>query len=174
VVHAPSFGSPRAVHTQADGRTVDVLLLRRAAVAEVRHPSWLGEQISVATFDILALEEAWPHPSATVGPASLEAERFLALLKSAKIVLTDSSARRYWVTELSHAFNAQALVISDEVGENRRLLQTFGVEVKAMDYETPGGRATIASTVRYWLEHATERLAKVQAGFDYSTRNLGD
>ena len=148
---------------------------------------------------------AWTH--VTLGhlgwPCAASESALRALqIQSAKIVLTDSSPRRYWVEEYGHALMASTLIISDTPGENRRVLRNFGVEVcdrlaetvanvnsqkcpkftrvialrlqvRGADPGTPTGQAALQRHVGRWLGDDAGRLAKVRAGRAWAALNMG-
>jgi hypothetical protein len=48
---------------------------------------------------------------------------------SLKLVVTDSTTRRYWTEEMTQSLLAGALLVSDAPSENRRAFRQFCVEV---------------------------------------------
>ena len=159
LVHWPAMASPAAaVGIESAARPVDVLLLRSAASFEAETPEWLGPSISSATFDMQNLGAEWPAHGGSQG-ASTQLAELLQHLKTAKIVITDTTPRKYWVPEFSHALMAGTLIISDVPGENARILRRYGVVITSGQT-----RAELRVLVGRWLENDAGRVAKVQAG----------
>eukprot|EP01051_Picozoa_sp_SAG22_P009061 SAG22_NODE_728_length_7596_cov_342.279178_1_plen_973_part_00 len=174
LLHWPHMASPGPGGAVSDlseaPRRIDVLLLRGAADMETATPGWLGQLgsrlVATKTFDASKLGTERPrrgHDSGAPGMSEL-----VALLQVSKIVITDTTARRYWVPELSHALMAGALVISDLPGENKRAFRKHGVEAPSKSTAKD-----LRGLVSYWLEHDAERLAKVRAGQTFARRHLG-
>eukprot|EP00727_Mastigamoeba_balamuthi_P008535 m51a1_g4303 hypothetical protein (556) ;mRNA; r:18153-19943 len=171
--HTPLFRLPSAPHSS---RPIDVLIVgniwsvyplrvkflklydeRRlpGKVYRLVHPGyWL---------------DAGPNGTSTPGTqaaqdsAALRAEEqtsaYVQALQSAKVVLVCSSKRRYAVRKYVEAAAAGALVIGDIPGEREEEFRSYVVEVKPTDTED-----SIIRTVRWWLDHGSEREQRAAAG----------
>lgn len=97
--------------------------------------------------------------------ANEEAKKFAQMLKDAKIVLTDSSRRKYAVRKYAEIAAAGALIIGDIPGEREDEFRKYVVELtwNATD-------ADIVNTVDWWLTHDEERIKRARIGQEIATK----
>eukprot|EP00727_Mastigamoeba_balamuthi_P000006 m51a1_g10001 hypothetical protein (437) ;mRNA; r:76748-78238 len=100
-----------------------------------------------------------PETGSAPSLADAEARKFVELLEDAKIVLTDSSKRKYAVRKYMEIAAAGALIIGDIPGEREEEFRRFVVELQPNSTDDE-----IVSTVRWWLEHKEERLRRAAIG----------
>jgi len=185
LVHTPPFAAESAsAAVGTDARSVDVLLLRNFAAGSgsTAAAEWTSAGLTTETFDMSRLvqspSELAPSPSPSTAPASAAWEELRAVLGRTKLVLTDTTTRRYWTPELSYAMAAGALVLSDAPNENRRVFRHCSVELPPGTVPKQAGGSppgAIRELVRHWASagQAAARKAKVDAGLRFSKLNLG-
>ena len=97
--------------------------------------------------------------------ANEEARKFAQMLRDAKIVLTDSSRRKYAVRKYAEIAAAGALIIGDIPGEREEEFRKYVVELtwNATDND-------IIKTVSWWLSHKEERIKRARIGQEIATK----
>ena len=203
LVHTPMIVTEPDAQAGMDtaARTTDVLLLRKFAgaykmmncVSKTRNcvlktmnfagteSVWASAGLKTESFDMSRLVQAPSElpsgPLAAAGAAASAAwEELSGMLRRSKLVLTDSTTRRYWVPELSYAFGAGAVVVSDAPNENRRIFRHSGVElprgtVSASDGSVPKG---VLDLIKMWagVDKAQARADKAAYGAKFARMNL--
>eukprot|EP01043_Picozoa_sp_COSAG02_P033810 COSAG02_NODE_2327_length_9127_cov_2.645990_1_plen_905_part_00 len=161
-------------------RATDVLLLRN-----FKSTDWKFTGLNAESFDMSRLVQA-PSELAvdgSLGPgvaAKGAWEELSAMLARSKLVLTDSTSRRYWTPEVSYAMAAGAVVVSDAPSENRRVFRHCGVELPVgtvptqpppADSPAPAG---VVELVKLWVSDgkAQARADKAAAGGQFARLNL--
>jgi hypothetical protein len=184
LVHTPMItAEPTAagnVGQDTATRATDVLLLRKFA-----DTNWASTGLKTETFDMSRLVQAPselpPGPAPANGAAATAAwDELRAMLARAKVVLTDSTPRRYWTPEMSYALAAGATIISDAPNENRRVFRHSGVELPVgtvPERQVPAGSPVpdgVLELVKVWASDAKAqaRADKAAAGGKFARLNL--
>lgn len=93
---------------------------------------------------------------------------YARMLKSSKILLTDSATVHYSVQKYTEGLMAGCLLIGDIPHDRMREYRRLMVEVP-----TKAPIEQLAKVVRYWLSHNAERLAKTTAAQQWVSQNYG-
>ena len=178
LVHTPTIVAepdPQAGMDTA-ARPTDVLLLRKFAGTD-----WANTGLKTETFDVTRLVQAPSElpagPAVVEGTAASAAwDELSGMLKRSKLVLTDSTTRRYWTPELSYALGSGAVVVSDPPNENRRIFRHAGVELPPGTVPASAGSLPtgVKDLVKLWAssEKAQARADKAAYGATFARMNL--
>jgi hypothetical protein len=119
IVHVPSWGSGQSQgHAAPDASTdrpIDVLVLRRRgdSLPDVRGASFdrvLGRQIIIKNFELWRDQDSRLPATGEHSLAASASVELTELLWRSKLVVTDSTTRRYWTEEMTQALLGGALV----------------------------------------------------------------
>ena len=91
--------------------------------------------------------------------AEEESVKYTRMLRNSKIVLTDSSRRKYAVRKYSEIAAAGALIVGDIPGEREEEFRKYVVELNSNSTDSQ-----IIETVRWWLDHEKERIERASIG----------
>lgn len=181
LVHTPMIAVGPAVAGQVSPdtatRPTDVLLLRRFETTD-----WKFTGLKTESFDMSRLIQAPSELAAALAPSVGDKaawKELSAMLARSKLVLSDSTPRRYWTPELSYAMAAGAVVVSDAPSENRRVFRHCGVELPlgSVPGRLPPGSpapAAVVELVKLWASDAKAqaRAEKAAAGERFARLNL--
>jgi hypothetical protein len=160
LVHTPSVAPhlSEVGEFASDGsRTLDVLLVTKPSAAGglySLHPRWVEAAAALRAAG-LTVEET------TAGGGSAQ---MMTQLKRAKVVLTETTSRRYKPPEWEDALGSGCLVMSDMPGERMREYRRFSVVVPR-DAKAPA----LTELVQKWVADAAARGVKTKEGYDVST-----
>ena len=181
LVHTPmiAVGPTGADQVSQDTATrpTDVLLLR-----SFESTDWRFTGLKTESFDMSRLVQAPSELAVASAPSAGDKtawNELSAMLERSKLVLTDSTPRRYWTPELSYAMAAGAVVVSDAPSENRRIFRHCGVELplgSVRRQQLPGSPAPagVAELVKLWASDAKAqaRAEKAAAAGRFARLNL--
>ncbi len=161
-------------------RPTDVLLLR-----SFKSTDWKSTGLKAEWFDMSRLVQApseLADDSVSVPDVAAKGAwgELSAMLARSKLVLTDSTPRRYWTPELSYAMAAGAVVLSDAPSENRRVFRHCGVELprgSVPSHSSPANSpapAAVVELVKLWASDgkAQARADKAAFGGQFARLNL--
>ena len=160
LVHAPRT-APRPTETAGGAagatRATDVLLVSKPGDAS-RYPLYPRWKEAAATVRSLGYTvEEW---------SGGEAEELVAMLRRAKLVVTESGSRRYMPAEWEAALGSGCLCLSSMPSERMREFRRFSVEVPR-----DASAAQLADLAQRWLRDADARRAKTDEGAAWAVRN---